>query len=315
MEPEKKKIREIDPEKKKKIVDKIDKAMEKRYVRIGAKTLDLFLKNDMAVYAGHATLGVLTALFPLIMLIISLLNMLPGYSPEAFTDFVFRFLPDLPQFKTLFYNIVSNLRSQSTGLLASVSAVTALWSASGGVTKIQTGLVKITPGAEKSLRDKPAALVCTLILVVLIPVVLIANVMGDALAELLTNLSSIIGFDSIVGFVISVIRCSGVMSAVVAVLLILGMYTWLPGGKRSWRHQLPGAVFCSACWLIFTIVFSRFVPLFWKSSVYGSLASIFLFITWARILFLILFLGGALNGALAAERNGELTAERNGEDI
>ena len=210
---------------------------------------------------------------------------------------------------------MSNLRSQSTGLLASVSAVTALWSASGGVTKIQTGLVKITPGAEKSLRDKPAALVCTLILVVLIPVVLIANVMGDALAELLTNLSSIIGFDSIVGFVISVIRCSGVMSAVVAVLLILGMYTWLPGGKRSWRHQLPGAVFCSACWLIFTIVFSRFVPLFWKSSVYGSLASIFLFITWARILFLILFLGGALNGALAAERNGELTAERNGEGI
>ena len=86
MEPEKKKIREIDPEKKKKIVDKIDKAMEKRYVRIGAKTLDLFLKNDMAVYAGHATLGVLTALFPLIMLIISLLNMLPGYSPEAFTQ-------------------------------------------------------------------------------------------------------------------------------------------------------------------------------------------------------------------------------------
>ena len=315
MEPEKKNKREIDPEKKQIIVDKIDKAMEKRYVRIGKKTLELFLKNDMPVYAGHATLGVLTAIFPLIMLIISLLNMMPGYDPEIFTDFVFRFLPDIPQFRSLFYGIVKNLRSQSTGILALVSAATALWSASGGVTNIQKGLVKITPGAEKSLRDKPAALVCTLILVVLFPVVLIANVMGDALAELLTKLSSIIGFDSVVSFVISVIRCSGVMSAVAAVFFILGMYTWLPGGKRSLRSQLPGAVFCFVCWLVFTFVFVRFLPLFWKSSVYGSLASIFLFITWARILFLILFLGGALNGALASERNGDLTAERNGEGI
>ena len=98
---------------------------------------------------------------------------MPGYDPEIFTDFVFRFLPDIPQFRSLFYGIVKNLRSQSTGILALVSAATALWSASGGVTNIQKGLVKITPGAEKSLRDKPAALVCTVILVVLIPVVLI----------------------------------------------------------------------------------------------------------------------------------------------
>ena len=309
MDPEtKKKTEKTNSEKKKeignKIGNKIDKTMEKPYVRVGKKTLELFLKNDMIVYAGHATLGVLTAIFPLIMLIISLLNMMPGYDPEIFTDFVFRFLPDIPQFRSLFYGIVKNLRSQSTGILALVSAATALWSASGGVTNIQKGLVKITPGAEKSLRDKPAALVCTVILVVLIPVVLIANVMGGALAELLTNLSSIIGFDSVVKTVISVIRCSGVMSAVAAVFFILGMYTWLPGGKRSLKSQLPGAVFCFVCWMVFTFVFVKFLPLFWKSSVYGSLASIFLFITWARILFMILFLGGALNGALADEQNG-----------
>ena len=126
MEPEKKNKREIDPEKKQIIVDKIDKAMEKPYVRVGKKTLELFLENDMIVYAGHATLGVLTAIFPLIMLIISLLNMMPGYDPEIFTDFVFRFMPDIPQFRSLFYGIVKNLRSQSTGILALVSAATAL---------------------------------------------------------------------------------------------------------------------------------------------------------------------------------------------
>lgn len=276
--------------------------MNRKYVRIAKRTVELFLKNDMIVYAGHATLGVLTAVFPLVMLIISVLNMLPGYSPGDLTDFVFRFLPDLPQVKALFNGIVTNLREQSTGLLASVSTVTALWSASGGVTAVQKGLVKITPGAQKSMRDKPAALLCTVILIVLIPVVLIANVMGDTLVELLTRFSAIFGFQNIIGFIVSLIRCSGIMSAVAAVLLVLGMYTWLPGGKRKVRDQLPGAVTVAVGWFVFTMLFARFVPLFWKSSIYGSLASLFLIITWARILFMILFIGGALNGALEEER-------------
>ena len=284
--------------------------MNRKYVRIARRTIDLFLKNDMLVYAGHATLGMLTAVFPLVMLIISVLNMLPGYSPENLTEFVFRFLPDLPQVKALFNGIVINLRQQSTGLLASVSAVTALWSASGGVTAIQMGLVKITPDAQKSMRDKPAALLCTLILVVLIPVVLVANVMGDALVDLLTRFSAMFGFQKVITFVVSLIRCSGIMSAVAAVLLVLGMYTFLPGGKRKIRNQLPGAVFTSVCWLVFTILFSRFVPIFWKSSIYGSLASLFLIITWARVLFMILFVGGALNGALEEAREAAGTAEK-----
>ncbi len=275
--------------------------MNNRYVKIAKKTLTLFQKNDMAVYAGHATLSMLTAVFPLIMLIISVLNMLPGYSPENFTDFVFRFLPDLPQVKTFFAAMVTNLRDQSSGLLASVAALTALWSASVGVTAIQQGLVKISPNSQKSLRDKPVALLCTLVLVVLIPAVLIVNVMGDALVGLLQSFTALFGFEEVTMAIVSVIRCSGAVTAVAAVFLILVMYTYLPGGKRSLKSQIPGAVFTSVCWFIFTELFSRFVPLFWKSSIYGSLASLFLTITWVRILIMILFIGGALNRALENE--------------
>ena len=59
--------------------------MKKRIVSLGKRTVEIFLKNDVMVYAGHATLSLVTAVFPLIMLIISLLNMLPWYSPEDFT--------------------------------------------------------------------------------------------------------------------------------------------------------------------------------------------------------------------------------------
>ena len=261
----------------------------------------LFVENDAAVYAGHATLSLITAVFPLIMLIISLLNMLPWYSPQDFTDLVFRFLPDLPQVKILFLNVVTSLRTQSTGLLASVAALTALWSASAGVTAIQKGLKRITPGAEKSIWDKPVALLCTLLIIVLIPAFLVFNLLGDSLVDLLHSFSAAFGFEEITAKIVYLIRCSGVVSAAAAVLLILILYTLLPGGKQPLKEQIPGAVFTSLGWLVFTEVFTRFVPLFWKSSVYGSLASLFLTITWVKVSVMILFLGDALNAAWKEE--------------
>lgn len=275
--------------------------MNKRSVRVGKRVAALFQDNDMVVYAGHATLSILTALFPLIMLIISVLNMLPGYSPEDFTNFVFRYLPDLPQVKTFFEGVVTNLREQSTGLLASVAAITALWSASAGVTAVQKGLVKITPDAEKGIKDKVVALLFTLALVVLIPLVLLVNVMGDTVVALLQSFSAKFGFDYVIVYIISVIRGSGAVTAAAAVLLVLLMYTYLPGGRRKLRGQIPGAVLALICWYIFTKLFSIFVPLFWKSSIYGSLASLFLVINWVRIMIMIFFAGGALNSALETE--------------
>ena len=275
--------------------------MKKRLFSLGKKTVKVFVESDAPVYAGHATLSLITAVFPLLMLIISLLNMLPWYSPEDLTELVFRFLPDLPQVKALFLSVVMSLRTQSTGLLASVAALTALWSASAGVTAIQKGLKKITPGVEKSVWDKPIALLCTFLIIILIPAFLVFNLLGDSLVGLLHSFSAHFGFEEITAKIIYLIRCSGVVSAAAAVVLILILYTLLPGGKRPLKEQIPGAVFTSLGWLIFTEAFTRFVPLFWKSSVYGSLASLFLTITWVKVSVMILFLGNALNAAWKEE--------------
>ena len=201
----------------------------------------------------------------------------------------------------LFLNVVTSLRTQSTGLLASVAALTALWSASAGVTAIQKGLKKITPGVEKSVWDKPIALLCTFLIIILIPAFLVFNLLGDSLVGLLHSFSAHFGFEEITAKIIYLIRCSGVVSAAAAVVLILILYTLLPGGKRPLKEQIPGAVFTSLGWLIFTEAFTRFVPLFWKSSVYGSLASLFLTITWVKVSVMILFLGNALNAAWKEE--------------
>ena len=271
----------------------------KKLIGIVKRTLSVFLGTDMPVYAGFATLKISTAVFPLFMLIIAALNMLPGYSPANFLDYVFNVIPDLPEVKGLFLTVMSNLQAQSSGFLASVAALTAIWSASAGVSAIQKGLKKMTSSETGGIRDKLMSVVFTIFLVVLIPALLLFNLLGDSLTSLLSSAASFLGFPGLTGTIREFIEVSGVIASVFSILMVLLIYVYLPGGKRPVKAQLPGAVLTSVGWAVFTWLFSAFIPIFWKSALYGSLASLFLTLIWLQTSILILFLGGALNKVLA----------------
>ena len=53
--------------------------------------IKMFQERNMSVYSGNATLFIVTAIFPFIMLIISIVNLLPGYSTEDVAEILFRF--------------------------------------------------------------------------------------------------------------------------------------------------------------------------------------------------------------------------------
>ena len=50
----------------------------------------------MSVYAGYATLFIVTAVFPLIMLIVAVVNLLPGYSAKDVAELASLFAPPPP---------------------------------------------------------------------------------------------------------------------------------------------------------------------------------------------------------------------------
>ena len=83
------------------------------------------------------------------------------------------------------------------------------------------------------------------------------------------------------------------------ILLVVLCYAWLPFKKTSFKEQLPGAVFTAILSSIFTLAFGFFMGNFWKaSSIYGSLAAIFLVSMWLKFFITILFYGASLNKAL-----------------
>lgn len=276
----------------------------KRYKKIFFETLKIYARYDMSAYAGYATLYILTALFPMIMLIISVVNMLPGYSSASVSEYIISFLPNIPSVRGFVSSVFHNIQTQSTGLLASVAGLTALWSASAGVTAIQKGLKKLVGSPSYDIhKDKPLALLFTFFFVVLVPVLLLFQVLGSTILDITRQFASYIGAGEIIDSVSSIIHIGSIVSILIGLLIVQLTYTLLPREKLKMRDQLPGTVFTGYMWFIFTYLFGYFIPKFYKSSgLYGSLASLFITLLWLRFIIVILFYGGALNRALTDEK-------------
>ena len=69
--------------------------MKEKVLNILKHMQKIYSDNQLGIFAGNATLFIITAVFPLLMLVISVVGMLPGYTPDDVTDLLFQFLPDL----------------------------------------------------------------------------------------------------------------------------------------------------------------------------------------------------------------------------
>ncbi|MBQ6622039.1 MAG: YihY/virulence factor BrkB family protein [Mogibacterium sp.] len=295
----------------------MEKWKNSRAGKILRRTAEIYTDNALMVYAGNATLFLITALFPFMMLIILVINLIPSYSPEDVTELLFRILPDLESIRSFVQNMMINLKQQSSGLLASVAVVTTLWSASAGVGAIQKGLTQLDP-LEKGnvVRDMASRLFYTVLLILLIPAILMFQVLRDSIIRLVFTVLERLGLESaseIEARLTSILQISSLLLIVAVILVILMLYTYLPRGRKKLKSQLPGTIFTAVGWYVFTELFAFFIPRFYRSSqLYGSLASLFLALLWLRFIVMILFGGAAVNKALEEQgpEEGKRYAER-----
>ena len=288
----------------------------------------LFQDNKMSVYSGYATLFIVTAVFPCIILIISIVNLIPGYSAEDVAGVLFQILPDLGSVKELVVSLMMDIKDESGGLLASAAAVTTLWSASKGVMAIQKGLDE--PDSEELDREaneeeekmtgllakgiaiaKPILkrLLFTLMLIILIPALLIFEMLGDSLAGAICSAVKKANPDvlnSTLQSIDSFFKISSFVVILLALLVIMIIFAKLPAKQRTLKSQFPGALATGICWFLFTELFAFFIPRFYHASnLYGSLASLFLLLLWLRFIVTILFGGCVLNRTLEERKTNE----------
>ena len=266
----------------------------------------MFNENRITVYSGYSTLFIVIAMIPFMALIISVVNLIPGYTAEDVANILLEILPDMEPIRALIIALIAELKGLSGGLLlASVAAVTTLWTASKGVMAIQKGLNELDNRAEDSetdtygdhaLLDSGIAYVkrsakrlsFTLMLIILIPAVMVLEMMNDSDAG----------------------RIGSLLIILPELMVVLLFYAKLPEERRTIRSQLPGALLTVLCWIVFTRLFSFFISKSYHySNLYGSLAAVFLLLLWIRYMVMILFGGGVMNRVLESGKHEDMTKD------
>ena len=246
---------------------------------------DRCVKDEITVYAAQASFFIVTAFFPFIMLLLTLIQFLPNVGKSDLLSVMVRIMPQM--LHSLVVSIVDDLYIKSPGTILSVTALTALWSASKGMLGIERGLNRIY-GDFKHRNYILQRLLCSfytlifMLVCVMSLVLLIFGILAPAAR-----------------FVISL---RALFSLAVFLLTFVGLYTIVPSRKQKPRQQLPGAVFTAVGWLGFSYAFSIYFTHFSNFSyMYGSLTAIVLLMLWLYICICILFIGAELNGFLNRE--------------
>ena len=286
------------------------KSMEKKKTNLILETVKVYADNEMSVYAGYATLYILMAMVPLMTLVIGLVNILPDVSLQHLETVLNDLLPDIEEVNALVHGIISNVNRQAGTLAISLSAIATLWSASTGVNALQTGLCKISGSSGSFIKRRAMALLYTLIFIALIPALLIFRVLRGSIEDLIGAVNRWLNIPDIAGRLLAFMEYSGLITAIVMAVVVLLAYTYLRGDRQKLRYQLPGTLFTTVLWLVFSRLFEIFIQSFWHaSSLYGSLASMFLAAMWLKAIVMIFFYGAALNETLNRRRSEDAQAK------
>ena len=242
------------------------------------------------IHAANTGYFLILSLFPALVLIISvlsyttldvhnLLGFLEGLIPAAL----------LPEAEFLIFNTYEN----TTKTVVSISAVTALWSASRGIYGLITGLNAVyrVPENRNYFQVRLISMAYTFLFLLVLVLTLVLHVFGTGLLQFLSESSL-----PFLRFLTGIVDLRFFLLVFLQTALFTAMFMALPNRKNSFGDSLPGAFLASIGWLIFSHLFSVYVehsPAY--GNIYGSVYAVALSMLWLYCCISIVFYGGVLN--------------------
>ena len=237
--------------------------------------------------AAGACYFIILSLFPALVLLLGLLRY-TGLSVDTLTAMLEGLIPAalLPEVEKV---IISTYRA-TTGTVLSISALTALWSASRGMYGLLTGLNAIYGVSEERgyFHTRGSSVLYTFAFLLVLLLTLVLHVFGTALEKwILTTDLKILA---------RVINLRFFFLLLVQTLLFTLMYMFLPDRKNRFWDSLPGALLSAIGWQVVSLLFSVYVENFTAyANIYGSVYAVALCLLWLYLCVSILFYGAALN--------------------
>ena len=260
--------------------------MIKLYERI-KKTAGEIMEDQITVYSAQASFYLIISVFPFVMLLISLVGYFIPIPERTIIASLEAFLPDTV--KPAVAVIADELFGKSIHVI-SVTAITALWSASRGIAAVERGIRKVykTPGRKLFIADYAASVVYTVIFIVAILLTLVLQVFGNVIIDFAEKY--------IVFNATEIVLIKGVLFFVTMCIIFQLMYYIFDRRRIKMKFHMPGAAFSTAGWMIFSNIYSIYIDNFANYSyIYGSLTAVVLLMLWLYFCVMILLLGAELN--------------------
>ena len=245
------------------------------------------LMPDAAIIAAAIAYLAIFSLFPIILLSIAIASFTLG--PLANQQIIIQKLefiaPALGQI--LGKNIDEIIRSR--GPVTIVALVSFVWSAS----TIFYTLTGTLNGIWGITRNRPfwrrRGLSILFILIFVGPILFLTSIASSVLSNLLTSLPD--KYSLLAG------NGGELLAILLDIAFFMILYLMLPHATSTWREVLPGAMGAGFLWELAKKAFLSFVSIYISMSnlVYGSVAAIIAFLTWAYLSSLIFLFGAYLN--------------------
>ena len=249
---------------------------------------------QIGVYAANACYFLLLSVFPILLIVLGLVAYLP-YSARDLLELLETFVPSalMGAVETLIVSIYYN----SSGAILSVSAVTALWSASRGIFGLLTGLNHIYGVREDRgyFYTRFISVVYTFVFLLMILLSLVLQVFGPTVLDQFVWMEHpavhwlIDIFDDYVQYL-------WILGIQIMVFTLI--YMVLPNRRNSFWGSLPGAAVAAVGWQGFTFIFGFYVERANYTSIYGSVYTVATAMLWLYFCISILLFGGGLNRLL-----------------
>ena len=196
--------------------------------------------------------------------------------------------------------IIDVVEKQHGGLLGACATLT-IWSASSAFRAILKGVNKAYNIKENRsfIKSCIIPIICTIALAFTIMLTLATLVFGDVLSKYILKY---IPYNDFIHKLWDLLRYSIVI--VVMIIIFAAIYRYTPSKRTDWSEAIPGAVFVTLGWIVVSLAFSFYVNNFANySRIYGSLATIFVLMTWLYISSIIIIIGGEINSVLGIRKD------------
>lgn len=243
---------------------------------------------EIPLHASHTGFFLVLSVFPALMLFLGLLRY-TDLGVQELMDLLSGWIPTslMPTAESL----VEASYRHSSGMLFSLSVVTALWSASKGTHGLLRGLDAVRGITRRPYwRSRGLSMIYTFLFLVALILTLVVHVFGNALLDYLwmttfTPLTTLL----------EMVDLRFVLLLLLQTVLFTAMYA-LPSGQRRLEHCLPGAILASLGWTVCSRLFSVYVTYFATyTNVFGSIYVLALGMLWLYFCICILFYGAAFN--------------------